>query len=493
MPSVSTFQLQAPVAPLNPTAQQALTELLQAQAPRKRLAACLNDTAKKLTEVAGQLNDRGTEQRQRHAKLQARLQANGEEMREEDRVEYETFQRKVKDLTQKMDHSIRGVIDAQTWLDDVPDALKMVATKTGALAEATQQQTQGPTPLGTQRNRLEDGMDMDGTGTVDAPVPAPPDPSNVPTALLQAAFEEQSRIWQSMSLTERYVDNNEYRGFYRTVYDAKNPGESAPLIPHASLWFAEEENPHSMPALGSQTGRGRQAEDDEDDDIEIASERVSLKCPITLLPFKDPLTSTKCPHSFEKEAILDMLRLSSDYLPFTADQEFVLSQTRDRRALDRKKKEMGTPTVMCPVCSCTLAEADLKPDPVLLRKVKRVEAATKRQQNPVSDSEEEEDEAPKSTQLRALGLDSSPARRLSGKEDEAPESTQLRALGLDSSPARRLGGTVEVLKKDQARSRIPQTQLPSSTPTTITAGGATVVDLDGDEDGEDEDEEMYDS
>jgi hypothetical protein len=466
MPSVATFQPQPPVAPLNPAAQQALTELLQAQASRKRLAASLNDAAKKLTEVAGQLNDRGTELRQRHARLQARLEANGEEMDEEERIEYDTFQAKVKDLTQKMDHGIRDVIDGQTWLENVPDTLKAVAMRTGALAEATQQQTQGPTPIVTQRNRSEDGEDMDAdeAENVDPLIVKPPQPSDAPIALLRSTFADQSSSWRSKSLTERYANSNEYTGFYRTVYDAKNPGENAPPIPHASLWFAEEEDPGRLPLPRSQA---RQVEDEEDSDVEIASERVSLKCPITLLPFKDPLTSTKCPHSFEKDAILDMLRLSSDYLPFTANQQLELSQIRDRRALDRRKKEIGTPTVKCPVCSCTLAAADLNPDPVLLRKVKRVEAATKRQQNPASDSEEEDDEPLRGTQRKAFGLGSSPARRASGK--------------------------AEVIKKERARSNsiIPQTQLPSGTPTTITAGGATVVDLG--EDDEDEDEDMEDS
>jgi len=465
MPSVATLQPQPPVAPLNPAAQQALTELLQPQASRKRLAASLNDAAKKLTEVAGQLNDRGTELRLRHAKLQARLEANGEEMDEEERIEYDTFQAKVKDLTQKMDHGIRGVIDGQTWLENVPDTLKAVATRTGALAEATQQQTQGPTPIVTQRNRSEDDEDMDANEAenVEPLIAKPPQPSDAPIALLRSAFADQSSSWQLKSLTERYANSNEYTGFYRTVYDAKNPGENAPPIPHASLWFAKED-PDRLPLPRSQAG---QVEDEEDSDVEIASERVSLKCPITLLPFKDPLTSTKCPHSFEKDAILDMLHLSSDYLPFTANQQLELSQTRDRRALDRKKKEMGTPIVKCPVCSCTLVAADLKPDPVLLRKVKRVEAATKRQQNPASDSEEEDDEPPRSAQRKPFGLSSSPARGASGR--------------------------AEMIKQESARSnsRIPQTQLPSGTQTTITAGGATVVDLG--EDDEDEDEDMEDS
>ena len=470
MPSVSTIRPQSPVAPLNPAAQQALTELLQAQASRKRLAASLSDAAKKLTEVAGQLNDRGTEWRLRHSKLQARLEANHEEMDEEERIKYDTFQSKVKDLTQKMDHGVRGVIDAKTWVDNVSGTLKTVATKTGALAEATQQQTQGPTPLATHRHRPDhdEGMDAEEPENIDPPVAEPPDPSDAPTALLRAALEEQFSNWQSKSLTERYANSNEYTGFYRTVYDAKNPGENAPPIPHASLWFAEEEDSDSLTPSRSQARQGRQAEDDEDSDVEIASERVSLKCPITLLPFKDPLMSTKCPHSFEKDAILDMLRLSSDHLPFTADQELELSQIRDRRTQERKRKEICTPTVKCPVCSCTLVATDLKPDPVLLRKVKRVEAATRRQENPASDSEE---------------------------EDEAPRGTQRKPVGLGSSPARRASGRAEMIKKERARSksRIPQTQLPAGTPTTTTAGGATVIDLGEDDEDDDDDAEMEDT
>ena len=56
-------------------------------------------------------------------------------------------------------------------------------------------------------------------------------------------------------------------------------------------------------ATGSEPAAG-------DDDLTVASEKISIKCPITLLPMKDPVTSTKCPHSFEKEAILSMINAS---------------------------------------------------------------------------------------------------------------------------------------------------------------------------------------
>jgi SUMO ligase MMS21 Smc5/6 complex component len=50
--------------------------------------------------------------------------------------------------------------------------------------------------------------------------------------------------------------------------------------------------------------------DNDDDDIEIEGEHISLKCPLTLLPFTDPVTSKKCPHSFERNAILPMIQNS---------------------------------------------------------------------------------------------------------------------------------------------------------------------------------------
>lgn len=79
-------------------------------------------------------------------------------------------------------------------------------------------------------------------------------------------------------------------------------------MPNASTWF-----PDSQDTLdGNADGADGQAaaENDDDEDIAIASEKKSLKCPITLLTMVDPLSSTKCPHSFERSAILGMLKLS---------------------------------------------------------------------------------------------------------------------------------------------------------------------------------------
>lgn len=108
-----------------------------------------------------------------------------------------------------------------------------------------------------------------------------------------------------------YAQNNDYVGFKKLVYDAQFPGDDAPPMPHASTWFSDHTPDSSNPDVrGAQATAGSQAPGNDDDDVAVASERISIKCPITLLPMKDPVTSTKCPHNFEREAILSMINAS---------------------------------------------------------------------------------------------------------------------------------------------------------------------------------------
>lgn len=103
------------------------------------------------------------------------------------------------------------------------------------------------------------------------------------------------------------------------MHDAQHPGDDAPPLANASTWFPADPTLATSTstrntrahANGHPTTAAAGAEDDDDDDLAIASERISIKCPLTLLPYKDPVTSTKCPHSFEKAAILDMISKSA--------------------------------------------------------------------------------------------------------------------------------------------------------------------------------------
>ncbi|RLL96197.1 hypothetical protein CFD26_106543 [Aspergillus turcosus] len=190
-----------------------------------------------------------------------------------------------------------------------------------------------------------------------------------PSRRLGQKLDEESARWSNQSLTQRYSTNNAYVGFYRIVHDAKHPGDDIPPLPHASTWFAHMEDPHATTTstadqTSSRRTRQRRSPSPADsDELAIERERISLKCPLTLLPFRDPVTSTKCPHSFEREAITDMIAHSSTTVPGPP--------SHGRRSRIR--------SVKCPVCSVVLTADDLRSDPVLLRRVRRAEAASQRE------------------------------------------------------------------------------------------------------------------
>lgn len=128
----------------------------------------------------------------------------------------------------------------------------------------------------------------------------------------QALLLENITWTLKITSRSRYATHNNYVGFKRIVHDALHPGDDAPPVPHPDTWFPE--SPHASNSGQARTRNARnhhQTDADlSDDDIAIAREKTSLKCPITLLPFRDPVTSKKCPHSFEKEAILSMISQS---------------------------------------------------------------------------------------------------------------------------------------------------------------------------------------
>lgn len=248
-------------------------------------------------------------------------------------------------------------------------------------------------------------------------------------------------------------------------------------MPHASTWF-----PGSPSADGN--ADGQLAGNEDDDDLEVASERISLKCPLTLLPMREPVSSRKCPHSFERAAFLELLSASQIRAPGGGS---------GRLASEKAMK--------CPVCEVVspssdfprthqhnhptdpkldtnqmLTASDLYTDPFLVRKIARIEAAA-------ADSDSE-DEAP---------LTRGPQRRLPQRinsDDEAEEgdesaartraSTQVKGERLASSAVAMVGGRREV-------SMVPATQLEAMEGIVPTSTAQTdIVDLEDDEEDEEE-------
>ncbi|KAL2012203.1 hypothetical protein VTN00DRAFT_4921 [Thermoascus crustaceus] len=472
-----------PSAPLNPAGQRALAALLQSHSLR-HLKAHLQHASEKLAETASEANERLTDARVRYERQKERRQQKQERRRgegedgegeddegddeEEEKQKLARMEERVNEVTGKLEETMRQVVDAEVKLD----ALTGVVGELGREAdEANTQQGRRTRSGGGGRRRTrrrgededeEDGSDQDyeeqeeedddedgegGRRRGEKP----------PSQKLEDKLAEQNAKWEGMSLTQRYTTNNAYIGFKRMVHDAQHPGDDIPPLPHASTWFSHLEDPASAnaPSTSRATGspparrtrnRNRSASpaaNDDDDDVAIARERISLRCPLTLQPFRDPVTSTKCPHSFEREAIETMIARSSQTAPAPGGPG---STGRPHRVR----------AVECPVCSVMLRLGDLRSDPVLLRRVKRAEAARQRE-----DDEEAFD--PDADAERRRRMKGSRQSGFTVADDDDEDENDDDAMDVDRvpvKPERQQEERVRI-KRERDRSTAPDTQVAS--------------------------------
>ncbi|KAL4908996.1 zinc-finger of the MIZ type in Nse subunit-domain-containing protein [Aspergillus multicolor] len=392
-PSLPEYE--APIAPLTDPGRQALTSLLRSQNLRS-LKAHIQHVEAKLTDSAGEVNERLAEaklrakrkaERQRESREASRAMTEGgdgeggenvdlndkEDPKEAERLR--ELEEQVEAVTGRLDEKMRRAIDSAVRVDGLSEALNKLQGEAEVTANANKQRQR---QRRRRRAEVEDGdEDEDEEGDLyEASPQTEVDVTQISLrSKLERAMAEDQDKWEDMTLTERYSKHNDYIGFYRMIHEAKHPGDNVPPLPHASTWFAHLEDPNAPRRTSSarttrqQRPRATSAASDFDD-LAIESERISLKCPITLLLFRDPVSSTKCPHSFERDAISSMLEQSG----LTVAAASSTSGRGGRRIR----------AVKCPVCEVVLTNNDLRQDPVLLRRVRRAERRQER---------EDEDEA----------------------------------------------------------------------------------------------------
>jgi hypothetical protein len=229
------------------------------------------------------------------------------------------LQERVEGATAKLEESMRALIDSGIGaqrIDDTLDWLRQHAPRQleeEFQTQMTQRVTQRQSQMDSQRRRRRDAdgdEDMSEEEELDdgpTPGPTPLDGTRITLTGVSELFanrqQRQKDTYTSLSLTARYARNNEYRDFKRIVHDAKY-GDAGPALGHEDTWFTETGSP--APGI-TNTQRGAF---DDDDDIIVDKATISTRCPITFQQFKEPYTSTKCPHTFEKNAIVDMIRTS---------------------------------------------------------------------------------------------------------------------------------------------------------------------------------------
>ncbi|KAL8679530.1 MAG: hypothetical protein Q9224_007026, partial [Gallowayella concinna] len=310
--------------PLNPTAQHALHNLPTTHSLTD-LKRRLNAATDHLTNITGDLNDQHQFRKAEFEKAKARKaarardlessQGGGNDEDDEGDRRMEDASNDVEEWTNKMEEGTRKVIDIQARIESTETALRELdanvshgrtATQSTLGASQFRARSQRQRRRPQQQSADEEDEDADGDAEEETAFAGPP-----ALAVFKSKLDAASNTYTSLSPRDRYASHNAYIGFRKIVHDARHPDDDTPM-PHASTWFSSPSdlsNSHQQNNSNSINPRSRSAPHDQndasdDEDLQIAQEKRSIRCPLTLLPLVSPLTSTLCPHSFESDAIL---------------------------------------------------------------------------------------------------------------------------------------------------------------------------------------------
>lgn len=338
---------------LNAAGLQALKNLA-GSARLGNLEAKFASAQKLLSESAGELNDRVTDA-ERLAKRRRANESQGADDEDEAAAAAQLTER-VETMTTRMEESMRRLIDCERNLHATQASVREAADQ---VQICSSQAAEIPSTRSPRRQTAAaDGLENEDTqaSEIDASVGDfdPTDPAGsgqmpqAPLGIFRTHRERLELDYVRMPHSVRYAENDNYREFRRTIHDARYPNDEVPLS-HHSEWFTSD----NVAAPGVTYYNKSAGQDQEDDDIAISRASISIKCPLTLRDFEHPLTSRKCPHSFEAEAITEMIRSSTQ----------------------RANGDSGQRAVQCPVPGCTemLTQADLHEDAVMLRRIRRIQ------------------------------------------------------------------------------------------------------------------------
>jgi mRNA (guanine-N7-)-methyltransferase len=217
-----------PIAPLNAAGHNAIIALLNAPSLRQ-LKTHIQSAEEKLTDSAGEVNERLTDARVRYQKERARKRrradgetpaaegggAKEEEDEEDDDDDGEEINRlarleeQVQSVTEELEARMRQTIDAEVKLEGLKGVLADMAkeaeeaTVAGAGAGA-----RGRRGGRARRRRGDEEEDQDPEEEGDEDYEATPEPQMTgipPSRRLGQKLDEESARWTGQSLTQRYV------------------------------------------------------------------------------------------------------------------------------------------------------------------------------------------------------------------------------------------------------------------------------------------------
>jgi hypothetical protein len=306
---------EAPSQPLNDAARRALAQISNNRSTRK-----YDDHLKKSTELirdaVGATNDRAWEN---HSTLQQRAQKLAQAGQEKTEADLELEEHvanlgdDVSDVTGKLEAALRDIIDYRVELEDEPVVLDMVRGELESQAhnwkprEVVRKSKKKP-PRRREGGSLDSGMDEAENAEEeeveeDEEMGEPEDSTPITgvTEVLQKVRRSKTEDWTRMDMGQRYASHNDYVLFKRTLHDAQHPNDDTTL-PHASSWFG----PDGQPVL-SKIGEMDADGEEDDDELQIAGEVRTFRCPLSLQVMEEPYSNNKCKHTFDKKSILGFM------------------------------------------------------------------------------------------------------------------------------------------------------------------------------------------
>lgn len=354
-----------PVCALSAEAQQALDTLSNTY-DYSKYRRHLDSAKAVVRNAAAESNDRLVTRQEAFPRAVERRRKEG--VADEDKPEAEvnderclnSFKRNNDIFTVQAEEAMRELID---YSDEL-------AMQSAIMKDVVREITSAPAPrrAAPRRRRRDVGSDDEDQEEDEVEPPAADAEQMSALELLRQAKEDRAAKYASQSKRSRYGDNNDYKTFKQILHDAQNPN-SGLHVSHPSTWFPEENENESR--------RGRNG-DDSDEEVIIASASESLKCPLTLRYYDDPVTNNKCKHTIDRAGLVDYHR--------TEARIFQGSHGNRRVA---KCPQTG--------CDAMLALDDYERDELMARKVKRA-INRERLLQQGNDDDDEDDGNPRGTQ-----------------------------------------------------------------------------------------------
>lgn len=378
-----------PSYPMDEKIKQKLASMYNSRetdSSRRQYERHLAKSSTYLFESVGSINDILFARKRSLAHMAEKRRARGEEKNENETSleEYVAeLDATITELTDSSEEALRRVIDCRVELEDHQAVLEQVMA--GLNAQQPRPEPKQPkTKEKASKRRVAGSDDEDddaGSGDAEAQeegegADGAEDEEDVPPLvgvkeLLEAARKAKMDEYDGLNAHQRYAVNNDYIAFKKNWHDALHPEDQVPL-PDPSTWFDEYGRPTKDAVPDA----------NEDDDLVVEREIIDLKCPLSLQIMKEPYSNHQCKHTFEKSAIMEFIKSNRGIAKCP-----VCSKVRFTTRVILTSPRSGTNAT-----PQDLRIKDLYLDEVILRKVKRAEAAARRGADDTSDIEPEDDD-----------------------------------------------------------------------------------------------------